>query len=579
MINSELAQAFERAADLLEIDGADAFRVNSFRKAARSIHDSTEDIASVIAASGTVSLPGVGKSTLERIKQYLVGRTFDTLAELERKFPSGLPRLLEIPGLGPKKVAAIYHTLQVKDLAELKRAIADGRLATLPGFGQASIRKIADGIDFLERTAGRAAAGEALPIAEALAAHVRAMPGVEQAAVAGSLRRGAETVGDVDLLCIADDGESVTHAFCRLTDVRRVLAEGGTKASVTVLIEGQRELQVDLRVVPRGSFGAALQYFTGSKAHNVRLRELASRRGLRLNEYGLYEGETQVAGTSEEEIYESLGLVCPPPELREDRGEFAAGVSYKQLLSLEHIRGDLHMHTVASDGRFTAEEMAAAAGARGYEYIAICDHSKSSVIANGLSVERMEQQIAFLRRLGNRLDGIALLVGCECDILPDGSLDYPDDILAQCDWVVASIHSAMGPGGSGKLSPTERTIAAIENRYVCAIGHPTGRLINRRPAMELDMGRIVELAASNGTCLEVNASWQRLDLKDQHARQALEAGVLLTINTDAHHVDQLDGIRFGVATARRAGALKDQVINTMSLAELRARVAVKRDRR
>lgn len=371
----------------------------------------------------------------------------------------------------------------------------------------------------------------------------------------------------------------MTHAFCRLTDVRRVLAEGGTKASVTVLIEGQRELQVDLRVVPRGSFGAALQYFTGSKAHNVRLRELASRRGLRLNEYGLYEGETQVAGTSEEEIYESLGLVCPPPELREDRGEFAAGVSYKQLLSLEHIRGDLHMHTVASDGRFTAEEMAAAAGARGYEYIAICDHSKSSVIANGLSVERMEQQIAFLRRLGNRLDGIALLVGCECDILPDGSLDYPDDILAQCDWVVASIHSAMGPGGSGKLSPTERTIAAIENRYVCAIGHPTGRLINRRPAMELDMGRIVELAASNGTCLEVNASWQRLDLKDQHARQALEAGVLLTINTDAHHVDQLDGIRFGVATARRAGALKDQVINTMSLAELRARVAVKRDRR
>lgn len=576
MINAELARVFERIADLMEIDGADGFRINSYRKASRSIDDASEDIAVLAAENRLGELAGVGKSTIERINQYLKTSKIDVLSALEAKFPPGVPALLAIPSLGPKKVALVHAKLGVNNLDDLKKVIASGALAELPGFGATSVKKINEGIEFLEKSGGRTPLGEALPIAEALAERVRKLKGVKQVELAGSMRRGSETIGDVDILCDAKDGEAVIKEFISFPEVKRVLASGETKGSVTIAIDDQREVQVDLRAVPAESFGAAWQYFTGSKEHNVRIREMAVKKGWKLNEYGLFDGEKMLAGKTEESIYKKLGLKCPPPELRLDRDEFNDDIDFESLVTLDDIRGDLHMHTVASDGRNTIEEMALAAKARGYDYIAICDHSKSSVIANGLTVERMEKHIAEIRKVDKKLDGITVLVGCECDILPNGEMDYPDDILAQCDWVVASIHSAQGPGGSGKLSPTERTLAAISNRWVTAIGHPTGRLINKRQAMDLDIGAIAAAAAANHTMLEINASWQRLDLKDLHARQALAAGVMLTINTDSHHVEQFAQMRLGVLTARRAAAMKTQIANCLTLVKLQKQVALKR---
>lgn len=572
MANAELVRAFERIADLLEIDGADGFRINSYRRAARTLKDADED-AAVLAKEGRLQeLPGVGKGTAQRIQQFLDTGHIDVLDELEAKFPPGLPALLDIPGMGPKKVALVHSELGVKNLDDLKKVIASGELEKLPGLGATSVKKIAEGIAFLEKSGGRTPLGIALPIAEAFVERVRALRGVKQAELAGSLRRGVETIGDIDIVCEAADGEKIIKQFVAFEGVKRVLASGATKGSVTVEIEAGKELQIDLRVVESDSYGAALQYFTGSKEHNVRLRERAIAKKWRLNEYGLFDGERSIAGKREADIYNKLGLSYLPPELREDRGELELKES-PELVTLDDIRGDLHVHTVASDGRCTIEEMAAAAKARGYEYIAICDHSKSSTIANGLSVERMKAHMEAIRKVAAKTKGIAILVGCECDILSDGSMDYPDEILAECDWVVASIHSALG---STKHSPTQRTLAAIANPYISAIGHPTGRLLNKRAPMELDMAAVVEAAAKNGTILEINASWQRLDLKDVHVRMALAGGVTLAINTDAHHTEQLAQMRFGVITARRGGATKSDIVNCLSLAALRKRIKRKR---
>ena len=576
MINAELARVFERIGDLLEIDAADRFRINSYRRAARTLKDTTEDLATLAVEGRLTQLPGVGKGTAQRIRQYIDTGHIDVLDELEKKLPEGLPALLEIPGMGPKKVALAHTKLGVRGIDDLKKVIESGELAKLPGLGATSVKKIAEGIAFLESSGGRTPLGIALPIAEAFAERVGKLNGVKKVEIAGSLRRGAETIGDIDILCDAGNGRKVVERFTAFEGVKRVLAAGATKGSVTVELAENRELQIDLRVVPAESFGAAWQYFTGSKEHNVRLREIAVRKKLRLNEYGLHDGEKRIAGKREEDIYTKLGVRWVPPELREDRSEFDDDVSFDDLVTLDDVRGDLHMHTTASDGRNSIEEMAEAARALGYEYIAICDHSKSSTIASGLSIERMEQHIRDIRASDKKVTEITILVGCECDILPDGSLDYPGKILAQCDWVVASIHSAMGSGRSQKVNPTKRTLAAMENRYVSAIGHPTGRLLRRRAPMELDMKAVVKAAERTGTVLEINASWQRLDLKDVHVRQALAAGVMLAINTDAHHTDQLEQMRYGVMTARRGGAMRKSIVNCMSLATLRKRIASKR---
>lgn len=576
-MNSELARAFERIADLLEISGGDPFRINSYRRVGRIVKDLNDDIRVLHDAGVIREIKGIGKATAAKIEEFLATGTIAMLDELEQEAPPGLPALLAIPGLGPKKIALMRAELGVRGMDDLKAAIASGKLETLAGFGKQSVARIADGISFIESSGDRTPRGVALPIAESLAAYVAALPGVSQVEIAGSLRRGAETAGDVDLLCSAADGEPVVRAFTEHESVERVLASGKTKGSVRVPLGEGRELQVDLRVVPAESFGAALQYFTGSKEHNVRVREIASARKLKLSEWGLFDGETMVAGDSEAGIYEALDLPVVPPELREDRGELESETRFDELVTAGDIRGDLHMHTNASDGKNTIEEMATAARDRGYAYIAITDHSKSSTIANGLSIERMRSHMAAIREVNERLDGIEVLVGCECDILPDGSLDYPDEILAQCDVVVASIHAAMGKGGSaGKLSPTDRTLRAIESPYVSIIGHPTGRLINRRPAMELDMAVVIAAAKESGTALEVNASWQRLDLRDAHIRQAVEAGVMLSIDTDAHSTGGLAAIRDGISTARRGAATRACIINTWPADKLRGWLARKR---
>lgn len=574
-VNKELARVFEQIADLMEIKGEDAFRINSYRRAARAIKDLTEDIAAVAEQGRLQEIAGVGKGTAERITQYLTDGKIAVHEELLAAVPAGLPALLEIPGLGPKKVALVWKELGVETVADLKRVIESGEMARLPGLGETSVKRIAEGLAFLEKSAGRTPMGPAWAVAEVVIAELSKLAGVRRIEVAGSLRRGAETIGDVDIVCQADDGAKTVKAFTELDGVETVLAAGKTKGTVLVGLGDGRQLQVDLRVVPAESFGAALQYFTGSKAHNVRLREIAVKKKWRLNEYGLFDAkEKQLAGREEQGVYAKLGVAFVPPELREDRGELDLDADrLAGLVEFKDIRGDLHVHTTASDGRSTLEQMAAAAARRGYAYLGICDHSKSSAIANGLSIERMERQIEEIRRVNRKLKNIELLVGCECDILAGGKLDYPDELLAECDVVVASIHSGMG---QDRAKVTARTIAAMENRYVTLIGHPTGRLLGKREAMDLDMTTVIEAAAATGTMLELNASWQRLDLKDIHARQALEAGVMLSIDTDAHDTEQLDQMRFGVQTARRAWAARTSILNTQTLARLRKALARKR---
>jgi DNA polymerase (family 10) len=566
MTNAQLAGAFDLLGDLLEIQGENRFRVNSYRRAARTINDLGEDIASIAERGGLEALPGIGKGTAAKITQFLEFGRIDELEKERSKLPEGLPALLQIPGMGPKKVAVVWRELGVGSLEDLKAAIDSKTLHDVAGFGPQSAGKIASGIAFLERSGERVPAGPALALAQDLANRVRAFVGVQRVRIAGSLRRGCDTIGDIDLLCVADDGPAVVEQFVELDGVESVLASGGTKGSVVMGL-GERGVQVDLRVVPAASFGAASQYFTGSKEHNVRLRERAIQRGLRLNEWGLFaDGESQ-AGADEEGIYGALELPWVPPEQREDRGEFEQSADFfDALVSLDDIRGDLHMHTTASDGRSSLEDMAAAAKCCGYAFINITDHSPSSVIAGGLSIEQMLEQIVRVRAFNDGFAEMEVLVGTEVDILSDGTLDYPDEILAQCDIVVASIHAAQSQDAD---AITARIIRAVEHPGVDIIGHPTGRLIGKRAPAAVDIAQLVESAADTGTALEINASWRRLDLKDQHAAMAAARHVLLAINTDAHHVEQLDQMRLGISTARRAGARTAEVLNTWDVSALR----------
>ncbi len=574
MKNKELAAIFNTIADLLEIKGEQVFRVNSYRRAARTFKDLTVDVAT-LAESGKLSgLQGIGKATVEKVDQFLTHGKIELLEDLLASVPAGLPALLGIPGLGPKKVALVWKELGVENIDGLKKAIADGTLERLKGMGAKSVDQIRAGIEFAERSVGRTPLGVALPLAEALADSVKNLPGVKRVEIAGSLRRGCETIGDLDLLCEARNGEAVVGGFTSLPQAQRVLASGSTKGSILILRPDGAELQADLRVVPAESFGAAMQYFTGSKEHNVRLREMAVKKKWKLNEWGLFSGERRLAGKTEESIYKKLGLSFIPPELREDRGEFESN-ALETLIRRKDIRGDLHMHTTASDGTMSHETMARAAHELGYEYLAITDHSKSSTIANGLSIDRMWRQIEKVRRLDEKAEMVSVLVGCECDILSDGSLDYPDTILAACDIVVASIHSGLR---QDRKKITHRLIRAMENPYVTIMGHPTARLINRREPMDVDMEAVVQKAAETNTALELNCSWQRLDLHDRHLKMARDAGVKIAIDTDAHSALQLQQMQYGITTARRGWLRPSDVINTMHLPTLRRWIAKKRKR-
>jgi DNA polymerase (family 10) len=532
------------------------------------------DVEELLASGRLAKTPGIGKSSLAKIEEFVKTGTITAHRELLKEIPSTLLELLDIPGVGPKGVKAVYEKLKVETVAELKRAIEDGSVAALPGFGEKKAAAIARGIEFREKSTGRIRLDQALSAAHLVTEFLATQTGIWTIQPAGSLRRRAETIGDVDILITADHGKQIIEAFTSASFVQEVLASGPTKGSA-IIETATVPVHVDVRVVPQDTFGAAAQYFTGSKQHNVRLREIAVKQKLKLNEYGLFKGDKIVAGSVEEGIYQKLGLDYIEPVLREDRGEVEAARSHAlpKLIRPEDIRGDLHVHTNASDGNCDISELADAAKRMGYKYICVTDHSRSSAIANGLSARQLARQIEQIRKLNEKLKGMTILAGSEVDILGDGSLDFDDKLLAELDFAIASTHSGLG-GSPEKV--TARTLKAMDNPYISCVAHPTGRLIGQREAMDIDIAAVVEHAAQTHTALEVNANPWRLDLKDIHCKMAVEAGVKLVLGTDAHSVDGLSLMGFGVATAARGWATKADVLNTLPAAGIKSWAANKR---
>jgi len=583
MENAVLSVLFDQMADIMEILGEDRFRINSYRKVARVIGDMPTDVKDLLAGGQLADVPGIGKSSMAKIEEFIKTGTITAHQELLRKIPPELLELLNIPGVGPKGVKAVYEQLKVTSIAELKAVIENGSLAGLAGFGDKKAAAIARGIAFLEKSTGRIRLDLALEASHMVLRFLRDVAGTLKTQTAGSLRRCAETIGDVDILVVAqkgkgsgEEGGGIIQAFTSAGFVQEVLASGPTKGSA-IIQAPSTAVHVDVRVVPQESFGAAAQYFTGSKEHNVRLREIAVKKKLKLNEYGLFRGDKIIAGPVEEEIYQKLGLDYIQPLLREDRGEVEAAKNHSlpELIDAEDIVGDLHMHTNASDGNCDISELAEAAKTWGYKYICITDHSRSSAIANGLSAKRLAQEIQEIRKINDKIKGITILSGCEVDILADGSMDFEDELLAELDFVIASVHSGLA---SPRQKVTMRTLKAMDNPYVNCIGHPSGRLIGQREAMDLDIAAVINHAAHTHTALEVNANPWRLDLKDIHCRMAIEAGVKLAIGTDAHSTQGLGLMGYGVATAGRGWATKSDVLNTLPLAKLKSWIKTKRSR-
>jgi DNA polymerase (family 10) len=567
MENAVISQLFEQMADIMEILGEDPFRIASYRKVARIISELPTDVHALLETGQLAKTPGIGKSSLAKIEEFVKTGTITAHQQLLTKIPQTLLELLAIPGMGPKSVKAVYEKLKVKSIPDLKKTIESSAITKLPGFGEKKAAVIAKGIEFLEKSAGRIRLDQAREAANLVEGLLTDCKGVRKLQVAGSVRRCAETIGDVDILVAADNGKQIIDIFTGASFVEQILAAGPTKGSAIIHTETS-PVHVDVRVVPMKSFGAAAQYFTGSKQHNVRLREIAVKAGLKLNEYGLFKGDKILAGAREEEIYKKLGLDYIDPRLREDRGEVEAAKNHTlpDLIKLEDIKGDFHTHTKASDGNCEISELAEAAKALGYKYVAITDHSKSSAIANGLSPQRLAQQIATIRKLNEKLKGITILAGTEVDILADGSIDFDNKLLAELDFVTASIHSGLT---SPREKVTTRTLKAMDNPYVHCISHPTGRLIGQREPMDVDMSAVIEHAAKTHTALEVNAHPYRLDLKDTHCKMAIEAGVMLVISTDAHNMQSLQLMGYGVDTAARGWVTKANVLNTFPLAKIK----------
>jgi len=558
----------------MEILGEDQFRINTYRKVGRIIGDMPTDVETQLATGDLAKIPGIGKSSIAKIEEFVRTGSITAHKELLKKIPQTLLELLTIPGIGPKSVRAVYENLNVKTIAELKEAITSGSLAELPGFGDKKAEVIARGIEFLEKSTGRIRLDQASDAADIVIGFLGELPGIEKIQNAGSLRRRVETIGDVDILVAAKNGKKIIDAFTNAGFVQEVLAAGPTKGSVIIQTETV-PVHVDVRVVPKKSFGAASQYFTGSKQHNVRLREIAVKAKLKLNEYGLFKKDKMIAGANEEEIYQTLGLDFTNPFLREDRGEIEAAMKHTlpELIKFEDIKGDFHVHTKESDGNATIPELAQVAKDMGYKYICITDHSKSSAIANGLSTKQLTNQIKQIRKMNEKLKGITIFAGTEVDILADGSLDFDNKLLADLDFVIAAIHSGLtGP----REKVTMRTLKAMDNPYINCIAHPTGRLIGQREPMDIDMAAVIKQAAQTHTALEVNANPWRLDLKDAHCKMAIEAKVMLAIGSDAHSTAGLGLMGYGVATAARGWATKNDILNTLSPAKLKNFVKTKR---
>jgi len=563
--NHDITEIFEKVADLLEIEGANPFRVRAYRNAARVVGGMSQSLADLVARGEDLTrLPGVGQDLAGKIREIVKTGDLGLLKELEARTPAALARLMNVAGLGPKRVHILHEKLGVTTAEDLKAAAQAGKIKELKGFGPKIEQLVLEGLAQLAAAGKRFKLVTVEPVAESLLQHLQAVPGVDQVIVAGSYRRRKETVGDLDVLVTCEAAFRVLDAFVSYEDVSKVLARGDTKSSV-VLRHG---LQVDLRVVPQESYGAALNYFTGSKAHNIAIRHLGVQRGLKINEYGVFKGEARVAGQTEAEVYASVDLPYIEPELREDRGEIESAQQGRlpKLITLTDIRGDLHTHTKATDGRNTLEEMAQAAKERGYEYLAITNHSKRVSMAHGHDAKNLAAEMAEIDRLNGKLQGIVLLKAIEMDILEDGSLDLPDEILKELDLTVCAVHYHFN---LSMEEQTERILRAMDNPYFNILAHPSGRLIHRREPYEVDMERLMQAAKDRGCFMELDAQPDRLDLIDLHCKLAKDLGVKVSIATDAHSTADLGFMRWGIGQARRGWLEAPDVLNTRPWPELK----------
>ncbi len=567
MDNKAIAHVFYETADLMEVNGDDSFRIRSYRRAAEALEAHPQQVSELLDdPKKLLAIPGIGKGMAANIQELCREGKLSPHQELLQKYRPSMLELLKIQGLGPKTIALLWSAFQVSDLAGVEQLAREGKLRELPRLSAKSEQKILKAIEDYRRISGRFLLDEADRTAEKLTEHLKHIAGIEKITPAGSLRRGRETVGDLDMLitgpCCVDDAQrsGLIEEILRFPGILDVLAKGDNKVSFKL----RSGMQVDVRLLPPESYGAAMQYFTGSKNHNVTLRQRALKMGLTLNEYGLFrlEDNERIAGATEDEIYGALKLDCIPPEMRENCGEIELAAEHKlpRLITLQDIRGEVHMHTVETDGRCTIGEMAEAAKARGYQYMAITDHSKNLAFANGLDDKRAVEHIARIRAANDQIDGITIMAGIEVDILADGELDLSDAVLEQMDVVVASVHSAFN---QEPQQMTDRLLRALDNKNVSILGHPTGRLLLRRDAYAYDMDAVLKTALKNKIAMELNAYPDRLDLNDVHLRMARERGVKIVINTDAHHTSHFEKIKYGILQARRAWLTASDVLNTL----------------
>ncbi len=573
MKNDEVVALLHEIGDMLDILGEDRFRVVSYHRAARAVEGLTEDIEDLVREGKLGGIPGVGNAIAEKITEYVTTGRVAYHDELRARFPPGVLDLLQVRGIGPKKVQILWQQLGITDLATLEQAAKHRRLRRVKGFGEKTEENILKAIETYRQGQSRALICDAALVVDAIRAHLEAHAPVARIEAAGSFRRMRETVGDVDILVTTPEPKAALRAFTSFPGVTQVYSEGEIKSSVLVEYSGYaggtRPLQVDLEVLDADSWGAGLQYFTGSKDHNVHLRGMAVEKGLKLNEYGLFRGEEKLAGANEEDVYRGLGLPFIPPELREDRGEIEAALKGElpKLVDASEIRGDFHVHTNATDGREPIEAMIAAARSRDYEYVGISDHSISEVVAYGLTQEQALAQRDRIHELNRSLDGFTVLVGTECDILDGGAMDYSDEVLKEFDYALAAIHTKFT---LPEREMTARIVAAVENPYVSILAHPMARLIGSRNPIEVDLDEVFASCARSGTAIEINAGPTRMDLTGPQARSAKAAGCAIAVDTDAHSGAELAAMRFGVGTARRAWLTAEDVVNAWPLERVRA---------
>lgn len=567
--NIEIAEVFYDIAKILQIKNENRFKIRAYERVAATIENLPMDVETLYKINQLDEISGVGDAIAKKIGELIETGKLEYYENLKKEIPSGVLELINVSEIGPRKAKLFYEELGIDNVNKLEKAAREHRLQNLAGMGRKAEENILRGLELYKSREKRNLLGVALPIAEGIVDQLKSIKEVDKIDIAGSLRRRKDTIGDIDILATSNKPRKIMEKFVHLPEVKEVLAEGLTKSAILT----KRDIHVDLRVVEPDSFGAALQYFTGSKAHNVRLREMAVKQGLKINEYGVFQAkdDKKITGEEEREIYEKLGLQYIVPELREDRGEFEAAQKNQlpELVTLEDIKGDLHIHTNFSDGLNTIEEIVEAARKHAYEYIAITDHSQSLYIAGGLNEKRLLEQIEMIDKINKKLDDLVVLKGIEVDIKADGTLDFPDKILQKLDIVIAAIHTGLK---QEKSQIMKRMAKAMQNPYVDIIAHPTGRIIGYREPYAVDMQEIINIAAQTNTILEINASPERMDLNDIYVKSANEKGVLLSIGTDTHQLSSLDNMIYGVSIARRGWLEKNKLLNTLSFSELKSRL-------